>query len=72
LAFSIPSDRSLPLPRSLQVIRRELEADRGVALPVNGSLEPWAKHGVLLLNTALTVQVEKPPQPPRSRLDQAD
>ncbi|MBI2776799.1 MAG: uracil-DNA glycosylase [Chloroflexi bacterium] len=60
LAFSIPSAPSLPLPRSLQVIRRELEADRGVALPTSGSLEPWAKHGVLLLNTVLTVQVEKP------------
>jgi uracil-DNA glycosylase len=60
LAFSIPSDSSLPLPRSLQVIRRELQADCGVALPANASLEPWAKHGVLLLNTVLTVQVKKP------------
>lgn len=60
LAFSIPSDPSLPLPRSLQAIRRELAADRGIALPTNGSLGPWAKHGILLLNTALTVQVEKP------------
>lgn len=60
LAFSIPSDPSLPLPRSLQAIRRELAADRGIAVPANGSLRPWAKHGILLLNTALTVQVEKP------------
>lgn len=47
-------------PRSLQAIRRELAADRGIALPANGSLGLWAKHGILLLNTALTVQVEKP------------
>lgn len=60
LAFSIPQDPALPLPRSLQAIRRELAVDRGIASPVHDSLEQWAKHGVLLLNTALTAQVEKP------------
>lgn len=61
LAFSIPPDPALALPRSLLAIRRELAADRGIASPAHGSLEHWARHGgILLLNTALTVQVEKP------------
>lgn len=60
LAFSIPADPALPLPRSLLAIRRELAVDRGIVSPAHGSLEQWAKHGVLLLNTALTVQVEEP------------
>jgi uracil-DNA glycosylase len=60
LAFSVPPDPALRLPASLKVILAELETDRSVALPAHGSLEAWARHGVLLLNTALTVQTEKP------------
>jgi uracil-DNA glycosylase len=35
---------------------RELEHDLGHAVPAEATLEPWARHGVLLLNTALTVR----------------
>jgi uracil-DNA glycosylase len=56
LAFSVPRGLATPLPRSLQNIRRELETDAGVTPPDHGSLEAWARHGVLLLNTTLTVE----------------
>ncbi|WP_027243960.1 uracil-DNA glycosylase [Leisingera daeponensis] len=53
LAFSAePGVR--PLPRSLSNIYKELEADLGVSRP-NGDLRGWARQGVLLLNTALSV-----------------
>jgi uracil-DNA glycosylase len=48
-----------PLPRSLRTILRELEGD-GYRASDDGNLEPWARQGVLLLNTALTVQGGKP------------
>jgi uracil-DNA glycosylase len=54
LAFSVPADVH-PLPRSLQNIYQELEADLGVPPPGNGDLSPWADRGVLLLNRVLTV-----------------
>ena len=55
LAFSVPKDVDGPLPRSLRRIRAELQSDRGLSLPDHGSLEAWSRHGVLLLNTTLTV-----------------
>jgi uracil-DNA glycosylase len=54
LAFSVPNEVRA-LPRSLQNIRLELAADCRLPLPAGGSLQPWARHGVLLLNTVLTV-----------------
>jgi len=54
LAFSVPNGVRL-LPQSLKNIREELHADCGHVLPDGGSLEAWAQHGVLLLNTVLTV-----------------
>jgi uracil-DNA glycosylase len=54
LAFSVPAHMH-PLPRSLQNIYRELEADLGVPPPRNGDLSQWADRGVLLLNRVLTV-----------------
>ena len=45
-----------PLPRSLVNIYRERGDDLGMAAPAGGDLTPWAKQGVLLLNTALTVR----------------
>lgn len=54
LAFSVP-DGVDKLPRSLQNIRLELTADCRQPLPGGGSLEPWTRQGVLLLNTVLTV-----------------
>ena len=54
LAFSVaPGVRP---PPSLANIFKELESDVGVARPRTGSLMPWARHGVLLLNTSLTVR----------------
>ena len=44
------------LPASLSRILRERDADIGVAGASDGDLTPWAKQGVLLLNTALTVE----------------
>lgn len=55
LSFSIPSHiRSFP--RSLKNIYKELQDDLGCRIPNNGCLEPWARQGVLLLNTVLTVR----------------
>ncbi len=45
-----------PLPRSLVNIYRERAEDLGLAAPAGGDLSDWAKQGVLLLNTALTVR----------------
>lgn len=45
-----------PLPRSLVNIYRERGDDLGLTAPADGDLTPWAKQGVLLLNTALTVR----------------
>jgi len=48
------------LPRSLKNIYKELVYDVNVKLPLTGNLTPWAKQGVLLLNTILTVESGKP------------
>lgn len=45
-----------PLPRSLVNIYKERAEDLGLAAPARGDLSDWAKQGVLLLNTALTVR----------------
>jgi uracil-DNA glycosylase len=44
------------LPASLKVILAELSSDCGVPTPPSGNLAPWTRQGVLLLNTALTVE----------------
>ena len=54
LAFSVRP--GVAPPRSLANVFRELEADLGLPPPAGGSLEAWARQGVLLLNTALTVE----------------
>ncbi|WP_418593844.1 uracil-DNA glycosylase [Ponticoccus sp. (in: a-proteobacteria)] len=53
LAFSVEPDVR-PLPRSLTNIFKEMTDDLG-ACPPDGDLRFWARQGVLLLNTALTV-----------------
>ena len=59
LAFSVlPTVR--PLPASLKNIYKELASDQGIIPPIHGSLETWAKRGVLLLNTVLTVEEGAP------------
>lgn len=54
LAFSVPE--GVRIPPSLQNIHKELESDLGLARPAHGNLDHWARQGVLLLNTALTVE----------------
>ncbi len=44
-------------PPSLGNIYKELESDLGLARPSHGFLEPWARQGVLLLNSVLTVEM---------------
>ena len=53
LSFSVK--RGIKKPPSLNNIFKELHDDLGCNIPENGSLVPWAKQGVLLLNTVLTV-----------------
>lgn len=60
LAFSVPSD--MQYPPSLVNIFKELEDDMGLLPERNdsqGVLVPWAKRGVLLLNTVLTVRAHE-------------
>ena len=57
LAFSVPRD--VRVPPSLANIFKELAADVGIARPSHGDLTSWARQGVLLLNTALTVEAGK-------------
>ncbi len=54
LAFSVA--RGVPVPPSLRNILKEQEADLGLTRPAHGHLESWARQGVLLLNTVLTVE----------------
>lgn len=54
LCFSV--QKPVPAPPSLVNIFRELEDDLGFEPPSHGCLESWAKNGVLLLNTVLTVR----------------
>ena len=58
LCFSV--NPGIDFPPSLQNIFTELTEDLGCALPQSGCLIPWAKQGVLLLNTLLTVEANKP------------
>lgn len=53
LCFSVPD--GIKRPPSLTNIFKELESDLGCSIPKSSSLIPWAKQGVLLLNTTLTV-----------------
>jgi uracil-DNA glycosylase len=59
LSFSV-TPQTRPLPRSLQNILAEYQADLGLPPPATGDLSPWAEHGVLLLNRVLTVQPGRP------------
>lgn len=54
LAFSV--DQNIKIPPSLINIYKEYSSDLGFPFPVNGNLESWAKQGVLLLNSILTVE----------------
>lgn len=58
LAFAVAN--SIKLPPSLKNIYKELYDDLGIPVSSIGNLECWAKEGVLLLNTVLTVEKDKP------------
>ena len=58
LCFSVKN--GVPHPPSLKNIFKELENELGIAAPENGELIGWAKQGVLLLNTTLTVREGAP------------
>ena len=58
LSFSVK--KGIAKPPSLMNIFTELRDDLGYKIPNNGSLEPWAKEGVLLLNSTLTVVKDTP------------
>lgn len=57
LAFSYRGSRRLPA--SLRTILAEMAEDMGAPMPKSGDLTKWAKQGVLLINTALTVEAGK-------------
>ena len=57
LCFSVKPD--VEIPPSLVNIYQELKDDLGCQIPDNGCLVKWAKQGVLLLNTVLTVRAHQ-------------
>jgi len=57
LAFSVPE--GVRIPPSLLNIYKELKGDLQITPPSSGNLTPWAKQGVLLLNSILTVEESK-------------
>ena len=58
LAFSVPPGQRLP--PSLRNIAKELQRDLNLPMPTSGHLGAWARQGVLLLNTTLTVEDGRP------------
>ena len=59
LSFSV--QKGVAIPPSLKNIYKELQADiPGFKIPAHGDLSSWAKQGVLLLNTTLTVRAGEP------------
>lgn len=57
LSFSVK--KGVKIPPSLVNIYKELADDLGCSIPSHGNLEKWAKEGVLLLNTVLTVRAHE-------------
>ena len=57
MSFSVP--KGVPLPPSLQNIFQEIRDDLSILEPDCGDLSYWAKQGVLLLNTVLTVRAHQ-------------
>lgn len=54
LSFSVPD--GVRIPPSLRNIFKEIESDLGIRMSGSSNLEPWARQGVLLLNSILTVR----------------
>ena len=57
LSFSVKPD--VDIPASLMNIYKEMQSDIGTYIPDNGCLTKWAKQGVLLLNSVLTVRAHQ-------------
>ncbi len=57
LCFSVSP--GIPMPPSLVNIFREIHDDTGAGIPSDGDLSRWAKQGVLLLNSTLTVEAHR-------------
>lgn len=58
LCFSV--NDGIKIPPSLKNIFKELQNDLGCGMPKSGNLEKWAKQGVFLLNSSLTVRHNQP------------
>lgn len=58
LAFAV--NNGITLPPSLKNIYKELNSDLGLPIAKSGDLTCWAREGVLLLNSVLTVEKDKP------------
>ncbi len=58
--LSFSGQKGIKIPPSLQNIYKELHDDLGLNIPKSGNLTKWAKEGVLLLNSALTVIKDTP------------
>lgn len=58
LAFSVAP--GIPMPPSLVNIFKEIQSDLGTPFPADGDLTRWARQGVLLLNSSLTVRAHSP------------
>ncbi|WP_406299038.1 uracil-DNA glycosylase [Embleya sp. NBC_00888] len=57
MCFSVRPE--VRIPPSLRNIYKEMHADIGLPIPDNGYLMPWARQGVLLMNTVLTVRAHE-------------
>ena len=58
LSFSVPNEVK-KIPRSLNIIYKELEDDLKIPIAQTSDLTKWAQQGVLLLNATLTVEAKK-------------
>lgn len=58
LCFSV--EKGVRMPPSLVNIFKEVNADTGAPMPTDGDLSRWARQGVLLLNSSLTVREKQP------------
>ena len=58
MCFSV--NPGIRIPPSLLNIYKEIQSEYGYPIPDNGYLMPWARQGVFLLNTVLTVQDSRP------------
>jgi uracil-DNA glycosylase len=58
LAFSV--NPGIPIPPSLLNIFKEIQIELDIPIPLTGDLSAWAKQGVFLINTILTVQENLP------------